>query len=48
MTYYDNNYSIYDSPEIDMMDYGDTTESDDLWNEYLSITTLSGTDQDDY
>lgn len=39
--YYENNdymNTMYETPEIDMMDYGDDTENNQLWDEYDEMT----------
>jgi hypothetical protein len=41
--------NIYDTPMIDMIDYGDDTNCDYLWKEYNYISTSSEYEEtDDY
>lgn len=39
--------NYYDTPSIDMMDYGDNTSSDLLWEEYMEMSTSSDWGDDD-
>jgi hypothetical protein len=44
-----NMENIYDTPMIDMIDYGDDTNCDYLWKEYNYISTSSDYEEtDDY